>query len=94
MAETVKREYDASTGKWELRHTKGEGAEPEEAKKEMERRSAAGLGSLEKKAKGPMPKQKTGESASAYGERLRKWRAGELDEEAEIVSRAMRQKDQ
>lgn len=51
--------------------------------------SAAGLGSMEKKGRGPMPKPSAGETmmSPAYRERLRAWNSSTPDDA--VVSKAM-----
>lgn len=86
MAETYERRDQVGN----LQGTYGSGADVEGAKSTLKARSAEGLGSRGKAGKGPMPKQRPGESASDYGDRLRKWRLGDDDDKAEVVSRATR----
>lgn len=63
--------------------------EQESAVDKARLQSAAGLGSMEKKGKGPMPKQNAGESASAYGARLRAWRESPEEHDSKVVGKAM-----
>lgn len=50
--------------------------------------AGANLGAKEKKSGTPMPKQNAGESPSAYSARLRKWREGGANAQADALDKA------
>jgi len=84
MGDTV--EYDPANRRHYTRKTTS-GEDVASAQDRAKMQSAEGLGKLEKKGKGPMPKQNPGESASSYAARLREWRAS--DHDTRVVGRAM-----
>ena len=69
--------YNPNTRRYETRHTTSDESVAAAGAAVKRSETAAEAGKREKKGKSPMPKQNPGESASDYGERLRRWRSGE-----------------
>lgn len=85
MPRVQESRYNPQTGKYEATFTGAEKTDSDIAAAESAGKfgttAGKGLGMLEKKAKGPMPKMSDyGGDLKAYGEAMRRWRSGDSGE--------------